>query len=192
MKPADPIVFLDRDGTINRESPDFVKQWGEFHFLPGSLAAIGSLTAAGFAVIVVTNQSGVGRGLIRKTALEDLHCRMRGAVATSGGRIDDIFFCPHQPNEGCRCRKPQPGMLLAACRKHGVPPSHTIMVGDRPTDILCARRAGCGLAVLLNAGREPLAVEELERLGVRADHVAPDLSAAAAWIRGNAAAAKRS
>ena len=96
-------VFLDRDGVINRDSPDYVTSWEQFVFLPGSLEAICRLTAAGLVVMVITNQSAVGRGMMNTATLEAMHQNLRQAVEARGGRIDAVFYCPHHPNDGCAC-----------------------------------------------------------------------------------------
>jgi D-glycero-D-manno-heptose 1,7-bisphosphate phosphatase len=177
-----PVVFLDRDGVINHDSDAYIKGWAEFRFIPGSLEALQRLTAAGFALVVITNQSAVGRGLITTTLLEDIHTRMGDAVQRHGGRLLDILFCPHLPEDGCRCRKPRPGLIEAACRRHGLNPAAAVMVGDSAKDILCGRRAGCRAAVLVRTGRWASAVDELEGQNESPDAVVDDLAAAADWI----------
>ncbi len=176
-------VFLDRDGVINRDSDDYIKSWEEFEFLPGSLAALARLTAAGLRVIVITNQSAVNRGLITREGLAILHDRMRRAVQAGGGCLDDIFFCPHRPDENCTCRKPAPGMILAAAQKYGLDLSRCAMVGDSARDIGCGVRAGCHLTVLVTSGINPeVERHRLAAQGLSADHVAPDLNAAVDWL----------
>jgi D-glycero-D-manno-heptose 1,7-bisphosphate phosphatase len=149
------VVFLDRDGVINRDSPDYIKRWDEFEFLPGSREAIASLTARGATCIVITNQSGVNRGLIPRSALDDIHRRMRDAIRAAGGLISDIFYCPHTPAEQCACRKPRPGLIDRACRKYAIDLATAVMVGDRARDIACGRNAGCGLTLLVTGGPGP-------------------------------------
>lgn len=175
-------VFLDRDGVINVDSPDYIKNWAEFHFIPKSLAAIARLTRAGMAVIVITNQSAVNRGMISPEALETMHRCMCRAVADSGGRITDIFFCPHRPDENCDCRKPKPGMILAARDRYGLDLASAVMVGDSEKDVLVGRAAGCGATVLVKTGNGETAMQSLAPKGTLPDHVADDLAAAANWI----------
>ena len=114
------LVILDRDGTINRASDEFVKSPEEWHPLPGSLEAISRLSHAGFHVVLATNQSGIGRGLFDMAALNAVHARMLKSLAAVGGRIDAIFYCPHAPDEGCACRKPEPGLLFQIQERYGV------------------------------------------------------------------------
>jgi D-glycero-D-manno-heptose 1,7-bisphosphate phosphatase len=177
-----PVVFLDRDGVINRDSDQYVKSWDEFEFFPGSLDALARLTAAGLRLVVVTNQSAVGRGLIPLAGLEEIHRRMTGAVEAAGGRLLDILFCPHLPEAGCDCRKPATGMIVEACRRHGLDPSRAVMVGDRAKDIRCGRDAGCRATVLVGEEGRATALAELARWGLAPDRVAPDLASACDWI----------
>jgi len=182
VSPNRPAVFLDRDGVINRDSPSYVKSWAEFEFLPGSLEAIAALTRAGLAVIVVTNQSGVGRGLMGEADLADIHRRMAAAVEAAGGRIAAIYHCPHLPDAGCACRKPSPAMVEEAARTHHLDLTSSFFVGDREKDIRCARAAGCGRALLVRSGSTPPSESALSEGGAAPDFIADDLKAAAAWI----------
>ena len=146
------VVFLDRDGTINRDSRDYIKSREEFEFLPGSLEAIKNLTQNGFANIVITNQSAVPRKLVSSKELESMHNMMIETVALNGGEIKDIFYCPHRPDDGCDCRKPEPGLIYQAREKYAIDLATTVMVGDGAKDIECARNAGCGKAVSRSSG----------------------------------------
>jgi D-glycero-D-manno-heptose 1,7-bisphosphate phosphatase len=176
------VIFLDRDGVINRDSTDYIKSWAEFEFLPGSLAAMTRLTRAGFTLILITNQSAVARGLMSRTDLGRIHHRLRAAVAEKGGQIRDIFYCPHHPDAGCLCRKPASGLLQQAAAKYGLDLSETVFVGDSVKDIHCARAAGCGKRILVRSGNGRVALTELTREGHPPDHVADDLLRAAEWI----------
>ena len=177
-----PVVFLDRDGVINRDSTAYIKSLAEFEFLPRSLAAIHKLTQSGFKTIVVTNQSALHRGLISPETLDALHAAMTREVRSHGGRIDDIFYCPHTPQEGCNCRKPAPGMIENARRKHGIDLDRSGMVGDSAKDIACARRAGVRYAVLVKTGDFARAKKELDDINLKPDGVAADLYEAVEWL----------
>ena len=177
-----PVVFLDRDGVINHDSDAYIKSWAEFAFIPRSLEALRLLTEAGFALVLVTNQSALGRGLITPAVLADIHARMTAAIRAAGGRLLDILFCPHLPEAGCRCRKPRPGMIEDACRRHGLDPSAAVMVGDSAKDILCGHNAGCRASVLVRTGNPDAALALLARQGRQPDAVAADLFAAGQWI----------
>ncbi len=179
---GDRVIFLDRDGVINSDSPAYIKSWAEFEFIPGSLSALRRLTAAGFTLIILSNQSAVNRGILKLETLLDIHRRLQADVAAAGGCITDIFFCPHRPEEGCACRKPLPGLLRKACNQHGIDPSQTIMIGDSVRDIECARNAGCRQALLVKTGNGLSAAATLRRRGIRVAYVAEDLRDAADWI----------
>ena len=179
------VVFLDRDGTINRDSPDYIKSREAFEFLPGSLEAIKNLTHHGFVIIVVTNQSAVPRKLISLEELEFVHNMMAQTVALNGGEIKDVFYCPHMPDDGCDCRKPEPGLIYQAREKYEIDLTAAVMVGDSAKDIECARNAGCGKAVLVESGLRDDVSEELKSKQIIPDYVAEDLLVAAEWIVAN-------
>ncbi len=148
------FVILDRDGTINRASDEFVKSPEEWQPLPGSLEAISRLNHAGFHVVLATNQSGLGRGLSDMAALNAVHSHMVKMVAAAGGRIDAIFYCPHAPDEGCACRKPAPGLLQQIQERYGIDLKGVPYVGDSLRDMQAAQAAGCAPHLVLT-GRHP-------------------------------------
>jgi D-glycero-D-manno-heptose 1,7-bisphosphate phosphatase len=143
------LVILDRDGTINEDSDDFVKSPGEWRPLKGSLEAIARLTQADYRVVVATNQSGIARGLLDTRTLFAIHDALLRALAQLGGRIDAFFFCPHAPDAGCPCRKPQPGMLLEVARRFNVALDGVYMVGDSLRDLQAAAAAGARPVLVL-------------------------------------------
>jgi len=144
------LVILDRDGTINRASEEFVKSPEEWHPLPGALEAISRLNHAGFHVVLATNQSGLGRGLFDMAALNAVHAHMLKSLATLGGRIDAIFYCPHAAEEGCSCRKPAPGLLQQIEERYGLSLIGVPYVGDSLRDMLAAQAAGCAPHLVLS------------------------------------------
>jgi histidinol-phosphate phosphatase family protein len=152
-------VFLDRDGVINKKapSPDYVKTWDEFSFLPGVVTAIRRLNEEGFLVIVVSNQRGVARGLVTERRLRQIHARMVGELGRAGARIDGVFYCPHDLEDACECRKPQPGLLIRAAQAHDVDLRRSWMVGDQESDIEAGTRAGC--KTILISPKRPRPVE---------------------------------
>jgi D-glycero-D-manno-heptose 1,7-bisphosphate phosphatase len=176
------VVFLDRDGVINRDSSDYIKCWEEFFFLPNSLQALKILTLKGFTLIVITNQSIIHRKWVLPEVLEEMHRRLKSVVASHGGKITDIFICPHTPDEGCSCRKPKPGLIQHACQKYAIDLSDAIMVGDSAKDILCGIAAGCGRTVLVKTGNGIPAKEALALDNVHPTVVVADLLEAARWI----------
>ncbi len=136
-------VFVDRDGVINRNRRDHVKSWGEFVFLPHAVDALAELTRHGFRIVVLTNQAAINRGITSRETIEDIHARMVAALEAAGARVAGVFYCPHRPEEGCGCRKPQPGLLFQAADRLGVDLSQSYLIGDALTDVVAARRAGC-------------------------------------------------
>jgi D-glycero-D-manno-heptose 1,7-bisphosphate phosphatase len=178
------FIFLDRDGVINRDSATYVKSWDEFEFLPGSLAALKKLTAAGYRIIIITNQSIIGRKWVLPETLEDIFTRMRAEIEAAGGRIHDVFFCPHTPEDGCDCRKPETGLIEKAARTYHIDLAATTMVGDSAKDILCARKAGCKQAVLVKTGNYAAAQERLKKENITPDAVTEDLLEAVDWVLG--------
>jgi D-glycero-D-manno-heptose 1,7-bisphosphate phosphatase len=134
-------VFLDRDGTINEEAP-YIAQIRDLHIYPFASAAIQQLNSAGFLVIIITNQSGVGRGLIPLARLTEIHAALRSELAAVHARIDAIYACTHTPEENCACRKPSPGLVLQAIADFAIDASRSFFVGDKREDILTARAVG--------------------------------------------------
>ncbi len=150
-------VFLDRDGVINRNPPNmgYVRRWSEFSFIPNARKAIRELTENGYRIIVVTNQSGIERGLYSEESLADIHSRMVAEISKAGGTIDAVYYCPHHPDAGCECRKPKPGMLIRAKREHNIELSSAYLIGDTVTDIQAGKRAGTKtFLVLTGLGQE--------------------------------------
>lgn len=170
------VLFLDRDGVINQDSPNYIKHPDEWVPIPGSIEAIARATRAGFRIIVLTNQSAVGRGLIDLDTLHAIHARMLSTVRNSGGRIDAVMFCPHRPDEHCECRKPMPGLLLEAASRLNVAPDSTIMVGDKISDLKAAGAAGAR-AILVRTGLNDIPRDALASLATP-PAVVDDLAAA--------------
>jgi D-glycero-D-manno-heptose 1,7-bisphosphate phosphatase len=176
------VVFLDRDGVINRDSPDYIKSWSEFEFLPGSIEALRLLTLNRFFVIIITNQSVIHRKMVSQKDLDFIHDMMKKAVQSNGGEIKDIFYCPHIPEDRCDCRKPKPGLIYKAKKKYQIDLEMSIMVGDSAKDIECARNAGCGSAILVKTGNGVMAEKILKERNVHPDVVVPSLLEAVNWI----------
>lgn len=152
--PSVKHLILDRDGVLNEEAPDrgYVRSPAEWRWIPGALQALGMLARAGMRVSVATNQSGVNRGVMTSAELEAVHAFMRDAVARSGGDIAAVFVCPHAPEEACHCRKPAPGLIVAAIAQSGFDAAATLVVGDDVRDVEAARAAGVA-AVLVATGK---------------------------------------
>jgi len=176
------VVFLDRDGVINRDSADYIKHWSEFEFLPKSLDALKQLKQNGFTAIVITNQSVINRKMVSREGLDHIHTLMKTSIRSSGGEITDIFFCPHTPDERCDCRKPKPGLIYQAKKRYRIDLANAVMVGDTAKDIECARNAGCRYALLVKTGNGIQAEKILKEKAIHPDHVAQDLFNAVHWI----------
>ncbi|MGA2286181.1 MAG: D-glycero-beta-D-manno-heptose 1,7-bisphosphate 7-phosphatase [Dehalococcoidia bacterium] len=174
-------MFLDRDGVVNRNRDDYVKCWQEFEFLPGSLEALRLLAKRGVRVVVVTNQSPVGRGIISRKTLDAIHRRMTAEVEAHGGRIDAILCCPHAPGAGCGCRKPRPGLIVEAIRRFGIDPESACFVGDSVGDLKAAQAAGIPFVMVLTGKALPPSLRRAGS-GRTLRWVAPDLEAAARWF----------
>jgi len=146
-------AFLDRDGVINRKAAGdgYVTRWEEMEFLPDIAQAIALLNRAGFRVIVVTNQRCVAKGLVTLREVEWIHRRMCDVLAGAGAIVDAVYYCPHELEPPCPCRKPQPGLLLDAAREHGIALAESWMIGDSDNDIQAGVNAGCRTARLLNS-----------------------------------------
>jgi histidinol-phosphate phosphatase family protein len=138
-------VILDRDGVLNKRRPrgQYVRHWSEFEWLPGALEALQLLKEANYRVAIVSNQAGIGRGVMNEADLLQIHDRMRADASAAGGRIDEIYYCPHDWEAGCDCRKPKPGMLFQAQRDLNLDLSRTVFVGDDERDGEAADQAGC-------------------------------------------------
>ena len=137
------LVILDRDGTINSDSDDYVKSPEEWLPLPGALEAIARLNHAGWHVVIASNQSGLGRGLFDVAALNAMHAKMNKLLAAVGGRVDAIFYCPHVPDDDCTCRKPLPGLFEQIGSRMGVPLKGVPTVGDSLRDLQAGAAVGC-------------------------------------------------
>ncbi len=167
-------AFLDRDGVINQKAPEgeYVTRWEDFHLLPGAVEGIAQLNRAGFCVVVVTNQRCVAKGLLTEEQLEILHLRMTNQLARGGATIDAIYYCPHELEPPCRCRKPKPGMLLEAARSKNLDLAASWMIGDSDCDIQAGKNAGCKTARLLDKKSLPMEAEGGAAISVDADVVA--------------------
>jgi D-glycero-D-manno-heptose 1,7-bisphosphate phosphatase len=176
------VIFLDRDGVINQDSPDYIKSWCEFNFIARSVDALRDLTHGGFTIIVITNQSAISRKLISTKELEHVHSKMKDVIESKGGKIRDILICPHLPSDGCTCRKPSPGLIYQAKSKYDIDLAVSVMIGDSVRDIQCAFNAGCGRSILVRTGNGRDAEHILTEAGFCTDYVAKDLYDAAQWL----------
>lgn len=185
------IVFIDRDGVINYDSPYYIKSADEFTFIPGSIEAFALLADNDFEPIIITNQSVIGRKIVTPDGLNQIFLKMNTGINDAGGRILDIFFCPHVPDDKCGCRKPEPGLLINAKNKYSVDMAASYMIGDSAKDLLAADRAGVGKKILVLTGNGEKTLARVETgEAVQPDHVADNLLAAVRWIVSNGSGTK--
>lgn len=175
-----PAVFLDRDGTVNEEVA-YLRNPDQLVLLPGAAEAIETLRQAGLPVVIITNQSGVARGLISAENLPRIRMRLYELLAGAGTAVDGYYVCPHHPEQHCACRKPAPGLVLQAARELGLVPERSWVVGDKACDVQLGHAVGAvPLLVLTGYGRVQLAA--WPEGGARPCAVCADLRAAADWI----------
>jgi len=155
-------ILLDRDGVINQDSDDFIKSVDEWQPIPGSLEAIALLHRHGFRVVVITNQSGVARGLLSLEALNDINRHMLEEARDKGGLIEAVFFCPHGPDDGCSCRKPATGMFRDVAARLKIEMNGVPAVGDSMRDLQAAQNSGA-LPVLVKTGKGKRTLKMLKR-----------------------------
>jgi D-glycero-D-manno-heptose 1,7-bisphosphate phosphatase len=174
-----PAIFLDRDGVIIENRADYVKSLAEVQFIPGALAALAGAAPWAGAIVVVTNQSAVGRGLVTPATAEAINDFVRQQVEAAGGRLDGVFMCPHAPNQGCDCRKPAPGLLRQAAEILRLDLAASVMVGDAVSDVQAGHAAGAR-AMLVRTGRGAAQALDLAGAGLAHVPVVADLAAALA------------
>ncbi|MCA9932309.1 MAG: HAD family hydrolase [Ardenticatenaceae bacterium] len=151
--PLLPALFLDRDGVIIENRANYVRSWADVEIYPQAVQALARIRHTPFKIILVTNQSAVGRGIITLEMAQAINKQLLAVMAKENCRIDDVFLCPHAPQDGCDCRKPQPGLLLQAAQKHGIDLSRSMMIGDALTDMQAGLAAGVQQTILLRTGR---------------------------------------
>lgn len=180
-------VFLDRDGTINKEV-HHLSHVDQFRLLPNAGEAIKWMNEAGFMVVVITNQSVIARGILSEESLAEIHELLKEKLAAQGARVDAVYYCPHHPTAGdgplsisCNCRKPRPGMLLQAAAELNIALEHSFMVGDTVSDLASGHAAGCRTA-LVRTGHGTEAEKQLNGHSIQPNYIAPDLLEAARWI----------
>ncbi|HEY6292109.1 MAG TPA: HAD family hydrolase [Terriglobia bacterium] len=170
-----PAIFFDRDGVINqRIVGGYVTSWSEFRFLDGMIPVLRDLSRLKLPIIVVSNQAGVGKGLMSRFALGAITERFVSELARRGARMDAVYYCPHAPEQACPCRKPQPGLLLRAARDWRIDLSRSVLVGDSLRDIEAASAVDCR-GILFDPNREFSAIDITgrDRSGEPGAHVAP-------------------
>lgn len=153
------IIFLDRDGVINKRPRrgEYVRKWEEFEFLPGAVEGLRLINQKGYRIYLVTNQAGIGRGMMSEQDLKIIHQKLKKELEKNDVRISGIYYCPHEMNEDCECRKPKPGLLLQAARDHNLDLKDTIFIGDNERDFQMGKAAGCK-TILVEPGKNLLKI----------------------------------
>jgi D-glycero-D-manno-heptose 1,7-bisphosphate phosphatase len=172
-----PAVFLDRDGVIIENRADYVKSIAEVHFIPGALDALARAARLDLVLVVVTNQSVIGRGLLSWEASVAINDFVVQQLKAAGGRLDGLYVCPHLPGAGCTCRKPAPGLLLSAAEDLGIDLAASVMIGDALTDLQAGQAAGTQ-ALLVRTGHGADQAASLAQAGLAGVPVLADLAAA--------------
>lgn len=173
------FVILDRDGVINYDSDVYIKSPDEWIPIPGSLEAIAYLNRFGYRVLIATNQSGVARGYYDVDMLDRIHEKLMRELAAVGGYVEEIFFCPHHPNDQCGCRKPRPGLIHQMQAKYRFDLTDTFFIGDSFVDMEAARLAGCQPLLVLS-GNGQLTLQRYPE--VASLPTFPDLAHAAQYV----------
>jgi len=175
------VVFLDRDGVINRYPGDklYVTSVKKFYFLPGAKSAIAKLRKNGFKIFVASNQAGVGKGLYTKRTLEAITQKMLMEIEKAKGKIDKVYYCMHRKDARCLCRKPSPGLLKNAAKEFKFSLKRSFLIGDTIRDVITANRAGCK-SILVLSGKEKLSNQK--NWEVQPDFIFKNLSAAVSYL----------
>lgn len=154
-----PALFLDRDGVIIENRPDYVRAWTDVSIYPHALSSLRRINSSPYQIFIITNQSVVGRGIISQSTAEDINRQLVNEIKSAGGRIDRVYMCPHAPEDKCPCRKPQPGMISKAAVENSLDLGKSILIGDAVTDILAGQSAGVGINALVKTGRGASQIE---------------------------------
>lgn len=151
--PMYPALFLDRDGVLIENRPDYVRDWSQVKIIPEAIHALSLAPARNYKIVIVTNQSAVGRGLVLQANAEEINRRLVNLIHHHGGQVDGVYMCTHQPDDHCLCRKPRPGLLLQAAGELSLDLQRSWMIGDAWSDVQAGQRAGVGHTILLRTGR---------------------------------------
>ncbi len=174
-------IFLDRDGVINKDPGfgDYIKNWKEFQFLPGAIEAIKRLNKNGYEIFVISNQAGVSKGLFTKDALDEITGNMLKEIETQGGKITSVSYCTHGTDEGCDCRKPNPGMIKKATEGMDIDFRKTYFIGDSHRDVGAGKTVGCRTILLLTGKESP---DDVKNWKIKPDFIKRDLKEAVEWV----------
>jgi D-glycero-D-manno-heptose 1,7-bisphosphate phosphatase len=148
-----PAIFLDRDGVLIENRSDYVRDWSQVKIFPEAISALSFPAIRNYKIVVVTNQSAIGRGLISQQTADDINSRLVSLVHCHGGQLDAVYMCPHKPEDNCLCRKPKPGLLLQAASELSLDLQRSWMIGDAWSDVQAGQAAGVRQAILIRTGR---------------------------------------
>lgn len=148
-----PAIFLDRDGVIIENLPAYVRRWDDVKIIPGALEALAVARSSLYKIIIVTNQSAVGRGILTLEKAREINDCLVEVITREGGRVDGTYMCPHAPHEDCPCRKPKPGLLLQAADELSIDLSRSVLIGDAISDLMAGQAAGLRETILVRTGR---------------------------------------
>ena len=174
-------VFVDRDGTLNYDN-GYVLSPEQLVLFSGVPEAIARLNRLGTMVILVTNQSAIGRGMMTMEDLENIHARLAALIRPYGASIDAIFSCPHRPQDGCGCRKPNTGLIDQAVDRFSLDLSHCYLIGDKPSDLEVAQKVSVPGVLVMTSSYSPKALQARDEGQVAIEYVAETFSQAVAWI----------
>jgi D-glycero-D-manno-heptose 1,7-bisphosphate phosphatase len=158
-----PAIFLDRDGVIVENRVDYILSWKDIEIFPQALHALSRIETSQYKIIIITNQSAIGRGVLTQAAADEINERLLAEIRAAGGRVDGIFLCPHSPADHCSCRKPLPGLILQAAEKLTVDLSKSIMIGDAITDLRAGIAAGIKTLAIVKTGRGAAQIKFLSK-----------------------------
>lgn len=181
------VIFIDRDGVINRDPGgwtkySYVTKWDEFFFIDGSTKALKKLKEAGYKICLISNQGGISKGYFTEEDLDRLNERMLGEIEKAGGRIDELYYCPHHDKDNCECRKPKTGLIEQAIKKMDVGLKNTFIIGDSVRDIEAGKRMGMKTIFVLSGKTPP---SEVKNWHVQPDCIKKNLLEAVEWILKN-------
>lgn len=148
-----PAVFLDRDGVLIENRDDYIRAWSQVLVFPKTLSSLKRIQSAGYKIVIVTNQSAVGRGLITMQLAEEINQTLMDLIRNDGVQVDGVYICPHRPEDDCDCRKPKPGMLLQAARELSLDLARSWLIGDAWSDLLAGQAVNLRGEILVKTGR---------------------------------------
>jgi D-glycero-D-manno-heptose 1,7-bisphosphate phosphatase len=161
-----PSIFLDRDGVLIENNPNYIRSWSDVYVYPEAVQALVRAHSSHYKFVIITNQSAIGRGLVTFEIVNEINLKLISEIQSHGGRIDGIYTCPHKPEDDCPCRKPKPGLILQAAKELSLDLNNSIMIGDALTDIIAGYRAGIptNALVLTGRGRDQVSLIETSHL----------------------------